>query len=200
MPTGYTAKLMEKGQTFPEFVMTCARAFGPLVSMRDDAMDAPIPEDLGAGRDDYYTKALAEAQLKLKGLEAMDVDGQLAYGGMKKCVSLAEARKADAKNRLEDERLDSMRKRVEAWAPPTDDHIELKKFMLEQIKISLHGSDYYAREIERLEAQDPQAIYYEHLESACHDVEYYGEKVEKRAGNYDYANKWVKALRESLTP
>lgn len=46
MPTGYTADLMEKGMEFKPFVLQCARAFGALITMRDDSLDAPSPKSL----------------------------------------------------------------------------------------------------------------------------------------------------------
>jgi hypothetical protein len=58
MPTGYTAKLMEEGQSFPEFAMRCARNFGALIMMRDESLDVPIPEQFEPS--DYYRKKLSE--------------------------------------------------------------------------------------------------------------------------------------------
>jgi len=47
MPTGYTLDLYDgKNITFKEFVMKCAGAFGALISMKDESLDAPIPEHL----------------------------------------------------------------------------------------------------------------------------------------------------------
>ena len=44
MPTGYTYDLYDgKDIEFPDFVMKCARAFGALIEIRDDPMDAAIP-------------------------------------------------------------------------------------------------------------------------------------------------------------
>ena len=62
MPTGYTAKLMEQGQTFPEFIMSCARAFGALIMMRDDPANAPIPEKFEPS--DYHVRALKKAYVE----------------------------------------------------------------------------------------------------------------------------------------
>ena len=62
MPTGYTATLMEKGQTFQEFIMGCARAFGALIEMRDSPNDAPIPDKFEPS--DYHAKRLIESREK----------------------------------------------------------------------------------------------------------------------------------------
>jgi len=87
MPTGYTAKLMESGQTFQDFVMQCARAFGACVMMRDDPMDAPIPERFEPS--DYNVKRLAEAKAELVKLQAMTNDEKIAFGESKKAESIA---------------------------------------------------------------------------------------------------------------
>ena len=43
MPTGYTAGILE-GETFEQYALQCAKAFGALVMMRDEPSDAPIPD------------------------------------------------------------------------------------------------------------------------------------------------------------
>ena len=41
MPTGYTAEILNgEIKTFPEFAKKCARAFGAMIHMRDDSLDA----------------------------------------------------------------------------------------------------------------------------------------------------------------
>lgn len=42
MVTAYTAKLIEDGQSFSDFVWTCAKAFSPFVHMRDVSTDAKV--------------------------------------------------------------------------------------------------------------------------------------------------------------
>jgi hypothetical protein len=62
--TGYTATLTEKDQTFEQFVWACARNFGALITMRDDPMDAPVPE-LFELRS-YYSERVEEARKELQ--------------------------------------------------------------------------------------------------------------------------------------
>ena len=46
MPTGYTADIQDgKITTLREYALSCARAFGALIMMRDDPHDAPIADD-----------------------------------------------------------------------------------------------------------------------------------------------------------
>src|SRR5665213_2401224 len=69
MPTGYTSKLYEgKDQSFNEFVMRCARAFGALITMRDDPSDAPIPDEFTA--DSYYSERIATTTRELAEVSA----------------------------------------------------------------------------------------------------------------------------------
>ena len=69
MPTGYTATLMEKGQDFPDFVLLCARAMGATIMLRDEPLDAPIPEFQPS---DYSAKQLEESKEELARLLADD--------------------------------------------------------------------------------------------------------------------------------
>jgi len=60
MPTGYTYPVVEgKITEFSDFALSCARAFGALITMRDDPHDTPIPETFEPS--DYNAKKLAEA-------------------------------------------------------------------------------------------------------------------------------------------
>ena len=78
MPTGYTAKLMEKGKSFDEFVLFCARAFGACIDMRDEDMNAPIPEQFQPSA--YYQKSVDENSAELTRLESMTNEERLAFG------------------------------------------------------------------------------------------------------------------------
>jgi hypothetical protein len=63
MPTGYTCIIEDKPDvTFAEYVWRCARAFGALLSMREDSLDAPIPDELKSEDTDYYKTAYEKAK------------------------------------------------------------------------------------------------------------------------------------------
>ena len=68
MPTGYTAKIAD-GQTFEEFILSCARAFGALVEMRDEPADAPIPEEFKPSA--YHTTQIGVARAKMEEIRTM---------------------------------------------------------------------------------------------------------------------------------
>lgn len=74
MPTGYTVGIADgKITTFEQYAMTCARAFGALVMMRDDPFDAPIPEEIKVA--DYYVTNAKEKSEAYDAFIALDQDG-----------------------------------------------------------------------------------------------------------------------------
>lgn len=64
MPTGYTQDLADgKDVTFEQFAMKCARAFGALIEMRDEPMDAEIPKKFTT--PPYYSERLERARARV---------------------------------------------------------------------------------------------------------------------------------------
>jgi hypothetical protein len=195
MPTGYTAKLMESGQPFEEFAMSCARAFGALIMMRDDAMDAPIPE---FEPSPYYEKSLTQHRAELARLIMMSEDERLAYGHASHAESIASAQEYLEKDIAENERLDAMRKQVLAWTPPTSEHQGLKDFMLEQIKISANALRYHYEAIAQAKSKTPLQYWTDAVAVESRGVEYATAELAKEIERTRGRNLWVKQLRESL--
>ena len=71
MPTGLTRRIEDgdPNYTFEHFVWTCARMFGPLLYMRDEAFDTPIyprPESFRPKKDsDRYREYLTNYRERL---------------------------------------------------------------------------------------------------------------------------------------
>ncbi len=201
MPTGYPADLYEgKPITFKQFVLNCARAFGALVTMRDESPDAPIPEEF---KPSTYHKEQVEKELE----ELKQVKSWNKY-----CVELQandeferQSRRRQSKvrqdvidnSKLIEARYNAMLEKVEAWKPPSEEHNELKIFMIEQLKkvikfdcdhsflvepIKISDEEFKQKEIERLE----KSIMY-------HQIEY-----KKEVERITKQNKWINDLRNSL--
>jgi len=197
MPTGYTAKLMKDGQTFREFILTCARAFGALIMMRDDPFDAPVPEKFEPS--DYHIKALVEAKLELSRLKAMNDDEKNSFGQATKDAEIKRIGEWIARETKENIRLVEMEKQVKAWKPPTPDHEELKKFMLQQIDISKHDIISYTLELKiEIENKPLAAFYIEAVSRAAWNVKYHTEENEKEIERTNGRNLWIKQLRDSI--
>ena len=195
MPTGYTAELMEKGQDFRTFVLTCARAFGATIMQRDDPLSV-LPKKQEPS--DYYDKAIKEAQGRLAALKAMSADEQRAEGVRLRQQAVESARASRVRDQAENERLDEMAAQVKAWEPPTDDHKELKSFMLEQIKISRHDLAWSERWVKEAEDKTPEAYFVEAVSKAVRDISYYGKEREKEIERTNGRNEWIEDLYRSL--
>ncbi len=199
MPTGYTAKLMENGQSFNDFIMNCARAMGACITMRDDSSDAEIPNEFKPSK--YAAKSVKKDQKKLDALLAIKDKGKVAYALNVLNGKIDHYEKYKKSHAEEDARLESMQRQVTAWRPPSDDHDGLKDFMLQQISVSKNNSNGFADgEIAKIEARkaDPLGYFEELIITARSDMrrskEYLAEDVERCKSRTE----WIQQLRKSL--
>jgi hypothetical protein len=194
MATGYTA-IIEKGVTFRQFALGCARAFGALVTMRDDAPDVEIPEKFEP--DDYNQKSLKEAVDELNRLNAM-TDEQLSEAYSKQYNASLEGYNESLRKKTElKEKYESMLKEVEAWTPPTADHNGLKKFMAQQINESIKWDcDYEPTPPKML---TPREWYHERRDYLLRQIEYHDSEHQKEIERVEARNKWIEQLRQSLS-
>jgi hypothetical protein len=132
MPTGYTAPIEEDPTfTFEQYVWRCARAFGALIMMRDEPMDARVPERFEPSG--YYARELGKERARLLELEGMSAEAVVAA---RNAAHQQARERVENSNRESSEKLEryrAIRSQVEAWEPPSPDHVGLKRFMLEQI-------------------------------------------------------------------
>lgn len=194
MPTGYTADIA-KGITFEQFAWNCARAMGALIMMRDEPSNVPIPERFEPS--DYNAKALAEAHERLdwlNGLSLPEANGEACK---------AHAAALDSHRRYESDKNDlrkkywAMLEKVEAWTPPTTEHVGFKDFMAQQIRDSIkfdcHNS--YEQEPKPLTGMEWRAA---ETEKALKDVKYHSEEHAKEVTRNTQRNQWIASLRTSL--
>lgn len=193
MPTGYTAEVVDgKITDFPAFVMICARAFGALISMRDEPMDAPIPDEIKPSN--YYVRKVEDRSRELGAVQKMtDAEARTAAE-----ADHAKALKSRsdylARQDAEAARINAMLAQVRAWTPPTPDHTEMKKFMIEQLTISLPGS-YVPAMPELLDGPTWRQRKIDELAVEIARSKDERDKENERAAK---RTKWVKDLRASL--
>jgi hypothetical protein len=198
MPTGYTAPIAD-GMTFEQFALGCARAFGALVTMRDEPNDAPIPERFEPS--DYHQKKLQETQAELDRINAMSA------------VELTECAFADHRAEVQTcndyiakeaallGKYEAMLAKVNAWAPPTSDHVGMKDFMVEQITSSIKfdcGSTYWHKQIAALGDPTPDAWKSKRIAKLQRDLAYHEDEHRKEVERAHMRTQWIKALRDSL--
>ena len=195
MPTGYTADI-SKGINFKTFALNCARAFGALITLRDEASDTPIPDVIEPS--DFNLRKLNEAKARLAKLKSMtltEADRKSAKDWDEKEQHRLEQLE---ENKVLENKYKFMLASAKAWIPPTPDHVGMKEFMIEQIESSIKfdcTSDYYSTPTKRLSADEWLAAATLKVER---DVEYHEKNHAdelKRAGD---KTKWIQELKKSL--
>lgn len=197
-PSGYTATLEKGEQSFEDFVLDCARAFGALIDLRDDP-DAPIPDEFQPSS--YHVEGVADAR-KRRDEVLRWTDSQAA--------SAAAADWAETRQRYQDaidhaaacaQRYVTMIREVEKWEPPTSEHRGLKDFMLQQLRESLsHDGDatYYKGRLASLKLLSAEEYREREVERADKDIAYHLKHGAEDAERARQRSEWVRALRESL--
>lgn len=196
MPTGLTAIIHDGDATFEEFVWRCARHMGAFVMMRDDPLDAPIPERFKPSAWNVEQLAVAQAEkLRLEAMSAPETE-RAAAADYEKAKTEHAKRKADREALRE--RYERMAELVEKWSPPSPDHIGLKELMATQLSESLDfdcGVTDYDKAPVRLSGP---AWLARQMTKADRDIEHHfaanAEEVERTAKR----NAWVNALRASV--
>ena len=201
MPTGYTAMIEDRDDvTFPEFAMTCAHAFGALIEMREERLDAPIPEKITPSS--YHEKGITTARAALALANALTLTA--ARRSAREDYERQSRNHIESMGRMRQKvaKYDAMIAEIEAWTPPTKDHIGLKKFMLEQIDTSVE----YARsslaqpdEYKPVEQTGEQYIA-DAVKSAERNLAYHTDGWAAECHRAAECTAWIKALRDSLCP
>ncbi len=191
MPTGYTY-IIEDGATFEQYVWVCARAFGALVSMGEDASDAEIPEELKPDTT-HYDNSAAKARARLRELQSMTDEQVVATLDAEHATALDEYRKRLEANALVRSRYEAMRERVLAWTPPSSDHRGIRDFMLQQIRVSTDNYEPAAPT-----QTDPATWHKSAIETAQRDLAYAEKRRAEEIARTNERNKWLRDLRASV--
>lgn len=193
MPTGYTCNI-EKGIEFKDFALSCARAFGACVTMRDDSSDTPIPEKFQPSN--YHAPKIKKAEKALKELRKITVKDAEALAEKEFSTKMKEYEKYNKeKNKLK-QKYEAMLAKVNAWTPPSTDHFEFRKFMADQIKKSIEfDCTIYPCEVKRLTGEK---WIKKEKERILWDIDYHAKGYTEEKERVESRNTWVKQLRESL--
>ena len=195
MPTGYTHAVQTgKITELSDFAMSCAKAFGALITMRDDPADTPIPE-----RFEPNTKYNDE-EIERAGLLLDEVIGLLPN----ECEQRSQGEYAEAvarhNERLsrcadEEDRYTAMLEKVKVWAPP-ESLRGLHDFMIEQLAGSIKFDCGH-------EPDPPVLLTGENwrqakMEKAGRDLAYHTEARGKEISRIRERNEWLDDLRRAL--
>ena len=194
MATGYTHKIKD-GQTFNEFVWGCARAFGALVSMREDPSDAPIPIafSISSSHNDELSRAYA-AWNELQAITLKEAERRAIS-------SYQTARTHHVQNQKDTATLRAsyvaMINQVKAWVPPSPEHVELKTFMLQQLETSL---DFDGRAAPAPNQLSGVAWLVDQTERGTWSISYHTKENQLEHERVASRNLWLSQLRASIPP
>ena len=203
MATGYTCKVKD-GISFKEFVMICARAFGATITMRDDPLDKKIPEEFKPSP--HYYDEVCRIEKELERISKISLEEAKRYAE-------EEAKKENERNeRYKEENVSLIKaytkllKMVREWQPPTEDHYELKTFMIDQLKNSMEwdchcfskGDVILKPTLVKVIPKSPEQWLKDKENRLIEDLNYYKEEYKKEVDRVNKRNIWIKQLRDSL--
>jgi hypothetical protein len=194
MPTGCTAGVADGTvTTLREFALTVARGMGALILMRDDPMDAPIPDRFEPSP--HYAKSLADAKARLAELEAMtpeqrEAGAAAARDALKASQADSAARHTETRNRYQ-----AMLAQVVAWEGAPEG---LKEYMLDQLHRSIEFDCPDDALDNPLSPQSTDEWFAKALADAKWSVEYRTKATHEEAERTEARNAWLAQLRASL--
>lgn len=198
---GYTGIFEKKQPTFADFVWRCARAFGPLIHMRDDSHDTPIYKP----KEDTFGSTFEERRLPEERKELAKYQAMTDAEADRLCEETFKAemqryRDEQLKVKVLRTRFEKVLKEAEAWVPPTDGHRHLKAFMIEQIKESIKRDCEEPRKPERQKGAAWRKCMIECCEAS---IKRYTERLEEQKrererGDRIDPNAWIDQLHASV--
>lgn len=196
MPTGYTAAVQDgKITKLADFALSCARAFGALITMRDEPFDAPIPDEIKPSS--HCAERAKEAQERIAKLDEMTPAAAQAALENEIKAHTSRKKKWAAEKAAQLARYNAMLVQVEAWHPPTAEHTELKDFMLNQLRDSIRGDcggEYWEPKLPVTATEWVKA----ERAKAERDHSYYTAEDAKERERAAKRTAWVRDLKDSL--
>jgi hypothetical protein len=171
---------------------------GACITMRDDSLDTPIPVKFEPS--DYHLKALQDAVDALCEQDKMTTEEAWNESRRKCRATIRKGIEGMKKQQELRKKYEDMLAQVNAWVPPSPDHVEFKKFMIQQITSSIEwdcNGDYYLRESVAKPLSGKKYLR-EMKERAVRDIVYHNEENKKEIERAADRTRWVNQLRDSL--
>lgn len=198
MPTGYTAPIYE-GQdlSLSEYAQRCARAFGALVSLRDEPLSNSIPDKVEPST--FYDGMLSKVQKEYDEFLQNPPTIAFAEAEYEKLIAkeIENMARHNAKAKDLELRYRVLLDKVSAWQPPTPEHAGLKSFMIRQLELSIEGDCII---IDKPHIPDKDDFVNDIIsgESLKKRLAHYKDSAAKENSNIEEKNLWIKQLKDSL--
>ena len=196
MPTGYTHDIEKDDFTFEEFALSCAKAFGACISMRDLPINTPIPDEFKA--EPYYQDKILETQKQIEKHLNLTLEDWVELCNKDFEQKESHRIKSLNKNTKLLDNYKNMLGKVKDWNPPSSEHIGLKEFMTKQIEESIDfdcSIEYYSKPTVKVSVDIFKS---ETMTKLYKDLGYYTKNNEEEIKRVSQRNLWIKQLRDSL--
>lgn len=198
MPTGYTSSV-QKGEIteLKDYILDCSRSFGALIHMRDDNSGQIKYREVS----DYHMEQLDRSRRDYEDFSKLsdeDIQNIIDESYNRRVKEQEEGLKnfEEGKQRYLD-----MLEKVKSWTPPTDEHINLRKFAIEQLEKSLEFD--YSDNLKKYYLQEPFKDTVESYKQC--KLKMYLDNIERHSKGYkeelegvEKANKWIDDLINSF--
>jgi len=198
MPTGYTSKIYDGTEKYDwkDFIITCARAFGATVEMRDEPLDVKIPDEFTPNT--YYKDSLKKSQDKLEyyknmTLEIADKLAQKEYEHEIKSDIKYSKKQEELRQRYQEVKND-----IDKWNPPTIEHNGLKEFAIKQLNESINWDCCGSYKNDNVVKKSAQEYIDYHIKDCLKDIENYTKKWNEEVERCKEGSLWVRQLKDSL--
>jgi hypothetical protein len=198
MPTEYTSNIYDgKKVSGKDFLLDCARAFGACITtMRDDSPDAEIPEEFKPST--YYAERKQEAIQELEKYSNMSLEDAERLAEIEYQQNENSRLKSIEESNKRKRRYQKVLSEVKKWVPPTDEHIHLKEFAIEQLTGSINfdcNTSYLDKPCVKL---SPRIWLDNKVAQAIENIEYHKKNQEEENERASGRTEWIKQLRNSL--
>ena len=203
MPTGYTAHI-EDGEitTGKEFLRLCTRAFGIAIDVKDEPLSTPTPSSFEPSP--FYKENYDRALKKLEEINKMTFDEVKVQMRADYEKRISDDKRYAERATTMNEKYAKVRKEVEEWIPPTEEHEGLKKFALEQIDMCVTKQEYIDECLEKSKERFDDSD--EAVQNYINDiVDYYQRNIERSYKSWQEElertrskNEWMTKFLESL--
>jgi len=196
MPTGYTAKIYEGKEkvSLSDFVLICSRAFGFLVNMREESLDAKIPLKIEPSL--YYQQKLDHAKkefIDIEGMTLEEVEKIAEQEFQKEKKRIEESRKRNKELEL---RYSSMLSKVKLWIPVSKKMIPIKNFMIQQLKESIKNDTGYFPTMP--EQQSGEEYKKSKITKVKQDIKYYEKNWQEELERTAVRNEYLTAMWDEI--
>ena len=196
MPTGYTCGIADGTvTTFEEYALTCARAFGATIMLRDEPLSSEIPEFKPSP---YHQEQLAESMEELIKIQTASNAELIAKWRAWRDKRLDSAKKGIADREEQKARYERMLADAKRFVAPTESHQEYAKFICKQLEESIEFDCSIGYYDEMLTVPSVEEWKQETISDLQRSIEYHQIGWADEVARVDQRNEWVKQLREAI--